>query len=174
MISFERGDIDVRTSHTKTLFFSLFRVYHVLDTLFFTKNHDFSPVPQVQPRPKNLAKRKYILNFWKKIVFSFERGDIDVRPSHAKVILFFDFFECITHLTYFFGYHHVWEQWRAYGGGKCCHQCSDSVFIRGRLHVTLFGATLLCIRLTSNAHWTWRHCSNFLVRHISITSGAMK
>ena len=47
------------------------------------------------------------------MLISFERGDIDVRPSHTKFILFFDFFECITHLTNFFGYHHVWKQGKA-------------------------------------------------------------
>ena len=36
-------------------------------------------------------------------MISFERGDIDVRPSHAKSIRVFDFFRCITRLTHFFG-----------------------------------------------------------------------
>ena len=39
-----------------------------------------------------------------KICVSFERGDIDVRPSHAKSILFFDFFRCITRLAHFFSH----------------------------------------------------------------------
>ena len=113
--SFERGDIDVRTSHAKASLFSLFHVYHVLDTLFLTKKPRFSAVPQVHHRPKTLQNASYILNFSKKMLISFERGDIDVRPSHTKLILFFDFFECITHLTNFFGYHHVWKQGKAQG-----------------------------------------------------------
>ena len=112
--SFERGYIDVRTSRAKaSLFFALFHVYHVLDTLFFTKEHEKSLAPKLRPRSKNIAKRKYILNFWKKVFISFERGDIDVRPSRTKSILFFHFFECIMHLINFFGMRHVWEQWKA-------------------------------------------------------------
>ena len=47
------------------------------------------------------------------MLISFERGDIDVRPSRTKLILFFNFFDCITDLINFFGYHHVWKQGKA-------------------------------------------------------------
>ena len=47
------------------------------------------------------------------MVISCERGDIDVRPSRTKLILFFDFFECITDLINFFAYHRVWKQGKA-------------------------------------------------------------
>ena len=57
----------------------------------------------VSQQQKNLQTVTYILHFSKKVVISFERGDIDVRPSHAKLILFFHFFRCITHLAHFFG-----------------------------------------------------------------------
>ena len=89
LISFERGDFDVRTSHAKPhLFFALFRMYHVLDTLFFTQKHRFSPDHKLGALQNTLRNALYIVHFWKKVVISFERGDIDVRPSHTKSLLF--------------------------------------------------------------------------------------
>ena len=41
--------------------------------------------------------------FLEEVCVSSERGDIDVRPSHAKQQLFFDFFRCITRLAHFIG-----------------------------------------------------------------------
>ena len=38
-----------------------------------------------------MQNAKYIYNFSKKVALSFERGDIDVRTSHAKASLFFTF-----------------------------------------------------------------------------------
>ena len=55
-ISFERGDIDVRTSHAKSQrVFALFRMYNVLDTLMFTKNHEKSAEPDFGPRLRSLT-----------------------------------------------------------------------------------------------------------------------
>ena len=45
----------------------------------------------------------YIVHFWKKVVISFERGDIDVRPSHVKLILFLQILECIYDFAHFLG-----------------------------------------------------------------------
>ena len=55
VISFGRGDIDVRTSHAKpSLFFALFYVYNVLDILFFAEKPEFSAGHQVQPTPETM------------------------------------------------------------------------------------------------------------------------
>ena len=66
-ISFERGDIDVRTSHAKPpLFLLLFRMYNVLGTLFFVKNdwktadHNFGTLPNT------LRNAWYLVHFSKK------------------------------------------------------------------------------------------------------------
>ena len=40
--------------------------------------------------------------FQQKVCISLQRGDIDVRPSHTKSLLFFYFFECPTRFAYFF------------------------------------------------------------------------
>ena len=66
-------------------------MYHVLDTLFLTKKPSFSAAVYFGTGEKTLQNAKYILHFSKTVVISFERGDIDVRPSHAKLILFFTF-----------------------------------------------------------------------------------
>ena len=77
-------------------FFNFSCVSHFRHTFLDQQKHRFSPSPQVQPRLKTLQNALYTLHFWKKTVISFERGDIDVRPSCTKLILVFDFFECIT------------------------------------------------------------------------------
>ena len=51
---------------------------------------------------KTIENAKDICNFSKKVAISFERGDIDVRTSHANPSLFFHFFTCITFWTPFF------------------------------------------------------------------------
>ena len=97
------------------IFFSLFHVYHVLDTIFFTEQPKKSPAPKFGPGLKTLQNALYILNFSKKVWFSFERGDIDVRPSHTKSLLFLTLSNVSRIWPTFFGYHHVWEQWKAQG-----------------------------------------------------------
>ena len=80
-LSLQRGDIDVNTSHTKVLlFFKFLDVSSIWHTFF----PDFRC-------PKTMQNAKYIYNFSKKVALSFERGDIDVRTSHAKTLLFFTF-----------------------------------------------------------------------------------
>ena len=78
-------------------------MYDVLDTFFFTQKHTFSPDHKLGGLQNTLRNALYIVHFWKKVVISFERGDIDVRPSYNKSLLFFDFFRCIQRFAYFFG-----------------------------------------------------------------------
>ena len=106
-----------------TTFFSLLRVYHVLDTLFFAKKPLKSPIPKLNSLQNTMQNALYIVHFWKKVVIPFERGDFDVRPSHAKQQLFFFTFSNVSRV-----WHTLLVLWSS----------MTQVIINLWLHLTLF------------------------------------
>ena len=96
-------------------------MYHVLDHIF-TKNHEKWADRHFGACLNTLSNAWYIVNFKKKVVISFERGDIDVRPSHAKQQFFLTFSD-VSRV-----WHTLLVLW----------SCITQVIINLWLHLTLF------------------------------------
>ena len=94
------------------MFFMFFSNFMNVYWIFFI--FAFGGVSLLGHTSKSDANRKDILQISKKVCISLQRGDIDVRPSHAKLlffkfcqmslpfyIVFYTLCRCITRFTYF-------------------------------------------------------------------------
>ena len=93
VISLQRGDIDVNTSHTKSHFFFTFsNVWSFRYTFLFFKKLSKSPVPMFGARPENLANRMIGPSLFKISMFFVRAWWHRCAPLPREINTLFSFF----------------------------------------------------------------------------------